>query len=286
MYGVEIDDGLHQPDVMDMLQDLAAASGVSAVAAGGMALAALGMVLTPGPNMVYLASRSISQGRVAGLISLAGTGVGFLVYLAMANLGLAAVFVLVPWLYMGVKAAGVVYLGYLAWQALRPGGHGVFEPRGLRRDSAATLFRTGLVTNLLNPKAAVMYLALIPQFIDPSAGHTTAQGFTLGGIQIAVSMAVNALIVVGATLLCLFEAENPAFGGNGVSVTEAVFEVVSAIATVGLTMGITPSLTIGSQIVLCVLMFLGRAGCMTVMLSWHTPNAPAAEKPLEKVRIG
>ena len=96
----------------------------------------------------------------------------------------------------------------------------------------------------------------------------------------------TALIVVGATLLCLFEAENPAFGGNGVSVTEAVFEVVSAIATVGLTMGITPSLTIGSQIVLCVLMFLGRAGCMTVMLSWHTPNAPAAEKPLEKVRIG
>ena len=68
--------------------------------------------------------------------------------------------------------------------------------------------------------------------------------------------------------------------------TEAVFEVVSAIATVGLTMGITPSLTIGSQIVLCVLMFLGRAGCMTVMLSWKAPSAPAAEKPLEKVRIG
>ena len=51
-------------------------------------------------------------------------------------------------------------------------------------------------------------------------------------------------------------------------------------------MGITPYLTVGSQIVLCILMFLGRAGCMTVMLSWHTPNAPAAELPLEKVRIG
>lgn len=95
-----------------------------------------------------------------------------------------------------------------------------------------------------------------------------------------------ALIVVGTVLLCLFEEHNPAFAERPVTVTDAVFEVVSAIATVGLTMGITPSLTLGSQIVLCVLMFLGRAGCMTVMLSWHTPNAPTAELPLAKVRVG
>ena len=94
------------------------------------------------------------------------------------------------------------------------------------------------------------------------------------------------LIVAGTILLCLFEEHNPAFAEQPVSPTEAVFEVVSALATVGLTTGITPSLTIGSQIVLCVLMFLGRAGCMTVMLAWKTPNAPTAELPLERVRIG
>ena len=94
------------------------------------------------------------------------------------------------------------------------------------------------------------------------------------------------LIVVGTILLCLFEEHNPAFAEEPVSVTAALFEVVSAIATVGLTTGITPSLTLGSQIVLCILMFLGRAGCMTVMLSWKTPSAPAAELPMEKVRIG
>ncbi len=94
------------------------------------------------------------------------------------------------------------------------------------------------------------------------------------------------LIVVGSVLLCLFEEHNPAFAAEPVTVTAAVFEVVSAIATVGLTTGITPSLTVGSQIVLCVLMFLGRAGCMTVMLSWKTPSAPATELPMEKVRIG
>ena len=98
------------------------------------------------------------------------------------------------------------------------------------------------------------------------------------------------LIVVGSVLLCLFEQNNHVWPDNpetaGITVTESVFEVVSAIATVGLTTGITPQLTIGSQIVLCILMFLGRAGCMTVMLSWKTPSAPAAELPLEKVRIG
>ena len=98
------------------------------------------------------------------------------------------------------------------------------------------------------------------------------------------------LIVVGAVLLCLFEQGNSLWPDDpeitGITVTESVFEVVSALATVGLTTGVTPQLTLGSQIVLCVLMFLGRAGCMTVMLSWKTPSAPAAELPMEKVRIG
>ena len=94
------------------------------------------------------------------------------------------------------------------------------------------------------------------------------------------------LIVLGTVLLCLFEENNAAFAEAPLTPTEALFEVVSAIATVGLTTGITPQLTIGSQIVLCVLMFLGRAGCMTVMLAWKAPNAPTAELPLERVRIG
>ncbi|MGW0667055.1 LysE family translocator [Streptomyces sp. NPDC002746] len=171
---------------------------ISAAAAGGMALVELGMALTPGPNMVYLVSRSISQGRTAGLVSLIGTALGFLVYMTLANLGLAVVFVAVPWLYIGFKAAGAGYLAYLAWQTLKPGGRGLFEPRGLQRDSHGKLLRMGLVTNLLNPKVAILYLALIPQFIDPERGHTTAQGFTLGAIQIAVGVTVNGLIVLAA----------------------------------------------------------------------------------------
>ena len=86
----------------------------------------------------------------------------------------------------------------------------MFEERQQsHRDTPFTLFRMGLLTNLLNPKAAIMYLALIPQFIDPAAGNVVAQGFTLGGIQIAVSLVVNALIVLAAGSIAQFLSTKP-----------------------------------------------------------------------------
>jgi threonine/homoserine/homoserine lactone efflux protein len=184
---------------------------VTWTAALGMALVALGMVLTPGPNMIYLVSRSIGQGWRAGMVSLAGTLVGFLVYMTMANVGLAAVFLVVPWLYTVVKLAGAAYLIYLAWKTLRPGGLSLFQARDLPRDSRAKLFRMGLVTNLLNPKAAIMYLALIPQFVQPAAGNVLLQGFILGGVQITVSMLVNAAIVLAAGGIAVFLGRRPAW---------------------------------------------------------------------------
>src|SRR5690606_8363649 len=95
---------------------------VSLAAIAGMAAIALGVVLSPGPNMIYLVSRSITQGRRAGLISLAGVAAGFAVYLVAATLGLTAVFTAVPQLYLAVKLAGAGYLAFLAWKTLRPGG--------------------------------------------------------------------------------------------------------------------------------------------------------------------
>ncbi|MDT7677387.1 MAG: hypothetical protein QOD82_5289 [Pseudonocardiales bacterium] len=148
---------------------------VSAAAAGGIGLVALGLVLTPGPNMIYLVSRSITQGRRAGLVSLLGVAVGFLAYLAAATAGLAAIFTAVPAAYAALKIAGALYLLYLAWQALRPGGTPVFAPTSLPPDPARRLFAMGLVTNLLNPKIAVLYVALLPQFIDPARGGGTAE---------------------------------------------------------------------------------------------------------------
>ena len=175
----------------------------------GIALVALGLVLTPGPNMLYLVSRSITQGRGAGLVSLLGVAAGFLVYLAAAVAGIAAVFAKVPVAYTVLKAAGVVYLLYLAWQALRPGGAAVFAPKELTVDPPRRLFLMGLATNLLNPKIAVLYVSLLPQFIDARRGSVALQSLALGGIQIRIALTVNCLIVLTASTLARLLGRRP-----------------------------------------------------------------------------
>ncbi|WBO65447.1 LysE family translocator [Streptomyces camelliae] len=177
----------------------------------GVSVVALGMVLTPGPNMIYLVSRSITQGRRAGMISLGGVALGFLTYLLAANLGLSVVFTAVPELYVAVKLAGAAYLAYLAWSALKPGGISVFAPQDVPHDSPRRLFTMGLTTNLLNPKIAVMYVSLIPQFIDPGRGHVLLQGLVLGSVQIVVSIAVNTAIVLAAGTIAVFLARRPSW---------------------------------------------------------------------------
>ncbi|GAA1897050.1 LysE family translocator [Streptomyces durmitorensis] len=178
-------------------------------AALGVTVVSLGMVLTPGPNMMYLVSRTITQGRRAGAISLAGVAVGFIVYLTAANLGLSLVFLAVPQLYTAVKLAGAAYLAWLAWKALKPGGTSVFAHQELAPDSPRRLFTMGVLTNLLNPKVAIMYVSLIPQFIDPASGNTLMQGFVLGSIQISVSLGVNLAIVMAAGTIAVFLARRP-----------------------------------------------------------------------------
>lgn len=183
---------------------------ISASIALGVAAVALAMVLTPGPNMVYLASRSISQGRRAGLISLAGVAVGFLCYLTAAAAGLSGLFAAVPDTYRAVKLAGAVYLLWLAWQMVRPGGRSPFETRSLSPHSSRRLFTMGLVTNLLNPKIALMYGALIPQFLHPSAGRIWLQFLQLGAVQILVAVTVNGLIVLAAARIAGYLHRHPA----------------------------------------------------------------------------
>ncbi|SLM61996.1 MULTISPECIES: LysE family translocator [Dickeya] len=169
---------------------------------------ALGLVLTPGPNMVYLISRTVCQGRRAGLISLAGVGLGFLFYMLAAALGITAIVMAVPMAYDALRIAGAVYLLWLAWQALQGGGS-PFQLRTLHPDSDRRLFFMGLVTNLLNPKAAVLYLSLLPQFIHPEQGAVLVQSLTLGLTQIIISMSVNATLVMMAGYIAVFLAARP-----------------------------------------------------------------------------
>jgi threonine/homoserine/homoserine lactone efflux protein len=173
------------------------------------ALLCLGLVLTPGPNMMYLVSRSICQGRRAGMVSLGGVGLGFLVYMLAAALGITALLFAVPLAYDGLRLAGAAYLLYLAWQALRPGGRSPFQVRDLPVDSDRRLFTMGFVTNLLNPKAAMLYLSLLPQFIDPARGNVLTQSLALGSLQIIISLSLNALIASAAGTIAAFLGSRP-----------------------------------------------------------------------------
>ncbi|RQX81635.1 LysE family translocator [Burkholderia anthina] len=172
-------------------------------------LVSLGMVLTPGPNMIYLVSRSICQGRRAGLVSLGGVALGFVFYMVCAAVGITALVMTVPYAYDALRVAGALYLAYLAWQALKPGGRSAFQVRELPHDSRIRLFAMGFVTNLANPKIAVMYLSLLPQFIVPGHGSVLAQSLALGCVQIAVSVSVNALIACAAGSIAGFLAGRP-----------------------------------------------------------------------------
>ncbi|NUP00369.1 MAG: LysE family translocator [Nonomuraea sp.] len=177
----------------------------------GIGLVALGMVLTPGPNMIYLVSRSISQGPRAGMISLVGVALGFTVYLTATCLGLTAVFAYVPVAYTVLKLAGAGYLLWMAWNAIRPGATSVFQPRELEIERPRKLFAMGLFTCLLNPKIAIMYLSVLPQFIDPAMGHVLLQSLALGSVQIVIGTLVNAAIAISAGSLAAFLLKRPAW---------------------------------------------------------------------------
>src|SRR5213595_2266829 len=170
----------------------------------GFALVSLGMVLTPGPNMIYLISRSITQGRTAGLISLGGVALGFVFYMLCAAFGITALLFAVPYAYDALRLAGAAYLLWLAWQALRPNGRSPFQVKKLAVDGPRKLLAMGFVTDLLNPKIAMLYLALLPQFIDPAVDGVLTQSLALGAVQIVISVSVNAMIALAAGSIALF----------------------------------------------------------------------------------
>lgn len=173
------------------------------------AFVSLGMVLSPGPNMIYLISRSVTQGRTAGVISLLGVLLGFVIYILATMFGLSAIFYAVPFAYDLVKWAGAGYLLWLAWNAIKPGAVSVLEPQTLSIDTPRRLFLMGFMTNLLNPKIAVLYVSLLPQFENPAHGSMLLQSGVLGLTQIVISFTVNLVIVLTASKISTWFGSRP-----------------------------------------------------------------------------
>ncbi|MDM7945381.1 MAG: LysE family translocator [Oceanibaculum nanhaiense] len=126
-----------------------------------------------------------------------------------AAFGITAIVLVVPYAYDALRFAGALYLLWLAWQAVRPGGRSPFQVRALPADSPRKLFAMGFLTNLLNPKIAVMYLSLLPQFIDPAQGSVLIQSLALGATQIVISVAVNSVIAIAAGSIAAFLIARP-----------------------------------------------------------------------------
>ncbi len=171
---------------------------------GWFALAAFVLVLTPGPNMIYCISRTLCQGRAAGVLSLIGVLLGFVAHAMAAAFGLTALLMAVPFAFGVIKMVGAAYLLWMAWQAVRPGGASPFQARELPIDPPAKLFRMGFLTNVLNPKVAMFYLSFLPQFLHPEQGSVLLQSLELGGVQIVVSGTVNSLLILGAATISSF----------------------------------------------------------------------------------
>jgi threonine/homoserine/homoserine lactone efflux protein len=163
---------------------------------GAFALMALAIEVTPGPNMGYLAVLSLSRGWQVGVAAVIGVGLGHAVYGVAAALGVAALIDASPVLYEILRWAGVAYMAWLAFEAwgsekeAAPEITDHADPRQVR-----LAFQRGLVTNLLNPKAAIFFIAVVPTFVQPGRS-VVAQTLILSGIFVAVATAVHTAIVL------------------------------------------------------------------------------------------
>jgi threonine/homoserine/homoserine lactone efflux protein len=176
------------------------------------ALAVLILVISPGPNMIYLVSRSITQGKKAGVISLTGVIAGFIFHIIMASAGLTAILFAVPLAYSLLKISGVFYLLYLAYQAIGPNSRNIFEIKSKQlEDNPGKLFSIGFLTNVLNPKVAIFYISIFPQFIKPGYGSIMTQGLQLGAIHIIICFCAHFIIIMVASKASLFFSGNPSW---------------------------------------------------------------------------
>ncbi|MBR1126170.1 LysE family translocator [Bradyrhizobium lablabi] len=173
------------------------------------ALTSLIIEITPGPNMTYLAALSLSGGMRTGFAAVAGIAIGLMTYGIIAALGLAAVIDNSPLLYGTLRWAGVAYLLWLAWEAWSSERETSPEKAESTDIPPWVAFRRGLITNLLNPKAAVFYVAILPEFIQPAGRSVAAQTLSLSFIYVAIATAIHAGIVVLAGSL-----QSTIIGGN------------------------------------------------------------------------
>jgi threonine/homoserine/homoserine lactone efflux protein len=168
---------------------------------GLFSAACLALTMTPGPDMLLIASRSVTQGRSAGFASLAGIQVGTYCHAMLAAFGLSQLFLALPVAYDVVRFAGAAYFLYLAWRTLRASPMPISPTAAGTRSPVGKIFGQGLLTNLLNPKMALFVLALFPQFVRLQDGAVTFQILILATVLNFIGLIVNGVVILSASQL-------------------------------------------------------------------------------------
>jgi threonine/homoserine/homoserine lactone efflux protein len=155
------------------------------------------IAVIPGPGIFYVAARTLSEGKGAGIASTFGTALGGLVHVVAGGLGVSAIIVASAQLFTGLKLVGALYLVWLGVRTIceaRPAPLAQINPVGAKR-----AFRDGIVVEALNPKTAVFFLAFIPQFLEPAAGHPAIQFMALGMVSVALNTLADIIVVAAAS---------------------------------------------------------------------------------------
>jgi threonine/homoserine/homoserine lactone efflux protein len=180
---------------------------------GVFALAALGLLVVPGPAVIYITTRSIDQGRSAGLVSVLGITGGTLVHTAAAALGLSAVLTSSALAFNVVKLVGAGYLVYLGVRRmLQPETIG--DDVRLPRQPLWRIFRQGVLVNVLNPKTALFMFAFLPQFVDPARGSVPVQIVLLGLVLAGLGLVSDGAYALLAARFGGWLRRSPRFARN------------------------------------------------------------------------
>ncbi len=172
--------------------------------------AALALNLAPGPDLAFVLSTAAARGRRAGFAASLGVCSGALVHVLAVAAGLSAVLVASAWAFTAVKLAGAAYLVYLGVQALRSRPEPVSAQPGRPRPASPwAVYRQGVFIDVLNPKVAVFFMAFLPQFAEPGRGNLALQLFVLGGLVIALGLAVEAGLILAASRAARFLGAKP-----------------------------------------------------------------------------
>jgi threonine/homoserine/homoserine lactone efflux protein len=165
------------------------------------AIASIVIEVTPGPNMAYLAALTVSNGIRAGVAAVAGVALGLAIYGAVAAVGLAEIIQQSRFLYEALRWSGVAFLLWLAWEGWSAEPKAEPDAADGHGGTLRKAFQRGLITNLLNPKAGIFFIAVVPTFVTPATGHVMAQTVVLSAVYVAIATSIHLLIVLLASRL-------------------------------------------------------------------------------------